>query len=250
MIIAPISQRVNLKGQNAVVFGGAGGIGACTVRALAREGATPIVIDLMDGHELTAELGSQGCSSYYIQCNVESPDSIKSALTTVINKYQKIDILIYSAGICHSTKFNTLGIEEWEREINVNLRGAFLALKEMLPHMQENKYGKIVCVGSIAGKIGGIMAGAHYCASKGGLHSLVKHFAKNVASDGVYVNAVAPGPVKTNLIADQSHTAEGIPLGRLGEPEDVAEAIIFLSSPASNWITGTVLDLNGGMLMD
>lgn len=250
MIVAPLSQKVNLKGQNAVVFGGAGGIGACTVRALAREGANPIIIDLLDGNELTAELGSLGYSSYYLPCNVEDPNSIKSAVETAINKFKKIDILIYCAGILHSTKFDVLDLEEWEKEINVNLRGAFLALKEIAAHMRENKYGKIVCVGSIAGKIGGVAAGAHYCASKGGLHSLVKHFAKVLAPEGIYVNAVAPGPVETNMIAGQSYATDTIPLRRLGAPEDVAEAIVFLSSSASNWITGTVLDINGGMLMD
>lgn len=250
MIVAPLSHQINLKGQNAIVFGGAGGIGACTVRALAREGANPIIIDLMDGRELTAELCSLGYSSHYIQCNVENTHEVTSAIETAIKKAGKIDILIYCAGILHSTSFDDLSIEEWEKELNVNLRGAFLALKEIAPHFRENKYGKIVSVGSIAGKIGGVAAGAHYCASKGGLHSLVKHFAKVLAPEGIYVNAVAPGPVETNMIAGQSYATDTIPLRRLGVPEDVAEAIVFLSSSASNWITGTVLDVNGGMLMD
>lgn len=239
MIIAPVSQKINLKGQNALVFGGTGGIGACTVQALAREGANPIVVDLQEEH-----------SNFYIKCNVENPLEVTNAVQTAITKAGKIDILIYCAGILHSTRFDALGIEEWEKEINVNLRGAFLALKEMAPHMRENNYGKIVCVGSIAGVIGGISAGAHYVASKGGLHALIKHFARSLAPEGIYVNAVAPGPVETNMIAGQHYGTEGIPLGRLGKPEDIAEAILFLSSPASNWITGTVLDVNGGMLMN
>jgi 3-oxoacyl-[acyl-carrier protein] reductase len=250
MIVAPLSGRVDLKGETAIVFGGAGGIGASTVRALAREGANTVIADLMDGKELTAELSSRGHRSEYIHCNVEDPNSIKSAIQFAIKKFNKIEILIYSVGVCHTTKFEDIIYKEWQKELSINLDGAFWTLKEIIPHMVENKYGKIVCVGSIAGKIGGISAGAHYCASKGGMHAMVKHFAKNVASSGVFVNAVAPGPVQTNLIAGQSYNADGIPLGRLGEPSDVAEPIIFLSSAASNWITGTVLDINGGALMD
>lgn len=250
MIVAPISKKVNLKGQNVIVFGGAGGIGACTVRALAREGANPIIIDMIDGHVLSQELCYLGYSSYYIHCDVSDPNSIKTALETAIQNSKRIDVLIYSVGILHNTKFDVLGLDEWEKELNVNLRGAFLAVQEAAVHMRENKYGKIVLVGSIAGKIGGIASGAHYCASKGGLHTLAKHFAKVLASDGIYVNVVAPGPVATNMISGQNYATDGIPLGRLGEPEDIAEAIIFLSSPASNWITGTVLDVNGGALMD
>jgi len=104
-------------------------------------------------------------------------------------------------------------------------------------------------MGSIAGRIGGILAGPHYCASKGGVHALVKAFAKRGAPAGIYVNGIAPGPVPTPMIAAEPYKDEMVPLGRLGQPEDIAEAVVFLSSQASHFITGQVLDVNGGMLM-
>ena len=110
--------------------------------------------------------------------------------------------------------------------------------------------GKVVCLGSIAGKIGGVLAGPDYCASKGGLHALVKSLAKRGASAGIYVNGIAPGPIRTPMTKDEPYKDDMVPLGRLGEPEDIAEAVVFLASPASNFITGTILDVNGGMLMD
>lgn len=244
-----ISQKTNLRGLNAIIVGGAGGIGACTSKVLAREGANIIVIDLQSGDELVKELNNLGSSSCYIPCNVENEYEIKKAISIALEKVTQIHILVYCSGVCHSTTLDILDSREWDKEININLRGAFLVLKEIVPHMKKNMFGKIVCVGSVAGKIGGIMAGPHYVASKGGLHALVKSTAKNVALYGVNVNAVAPGPVRTNMIAGQPYSADNIPLGRLGEPEDVAEAILFLSSQSSNWITGTILDVNGGAFM-
>lgn len=111
-------------------------------------------------------------------------------------------------------------------------------------------YGKVVCIGSIAGRVGGVISGPNYVASKGGVHAFVKWAAKDAADEGVYVNAIAPGPVWSGMTRGENYTPDMAPLGRIGEPEDIAEAVVFLASPASNWITGTVLDVNGGMLMD
>jgi 3-oxoacyl-[acyl-carrier protein] reductase len=109
--------------------------------------------------------------------------------------------------------------------------------------------GKIVCLGSIGGRVGGVLAGPHYCASKGGVHAFVKWAAKNGASEGIYVNGIAPGPIVTPMIADKPYKDEMVLLGRLGHPDDIAEVAVFLCSQASNFITGNIIDVNGGMLM-
>ncbi len=117
------------------------------------------------------------------------------------------------------------------------------------PHMAKQGGGKIVCIGSIAGRMGGLRAGPHYTSSKGAIHAFVKWAAKKGAPFGIYVNGIAPGPIDTPMIANQGYTADGIPLGRLGQPEDIAMAVVFLASQASNFITGQILDVNGGILM-
>lgn len=250
MYQAPISAQPNLRGQNILIVGGSGGIGACTAKAFAREGSNVLIADIGDGSILAEQLEGPSNNSFYIPCDVEDEQSVRAAIETAIEAVGQIHVLVYCAGICDATDLYTLSRTEWDKEINVNLRGAFFVLREVIPHMKQKMYGKIVCIGSIAGKMGGVLAGPHYAASKGGLHALVKSTAKAVASFGIYVNAIAPGPVNTNMIAGQPYSPVGIPLGRLGEPEDVAEVVLFLSSQASNWITGTVLDVNGGILMD
>jgi NAD(P)-dependent dehydrogenase (short-subunit alcohol dehydrogenase family) len=129
------------------------------------------------------------------------------------------------------------------------LKGTFLCCQEVYPKMKGNGYGKIVAIGSIAAKVGGVISGPHYVASKGGVQSLVKWFAQDGAAYNVYINTVAPGPVRTDMTEGYPYNDKMSPLNRLGEPEDIAEAVLFLSSQASNWITGITLDVNGGMLM-
>jgi 3-oxoacyl-[acyl-carrier protein] reductase len=124
-----------------------------------------------------------------------------------------------------------------------------LLTQAIWPHMVNQGGGKIVCIGSIAGRMGGLRAGPHYTATKGAVHAFVKWAARKGAPFGIYVNGIAPGPVDTPMIAGQAYSEEGIPLGRLGHPEDIAMAVVFLASQASNFITGQILDVNGGILM-
>ena len=145
--------------------------------------------------------------------------------------------------------------EEWRSILDVNLFGVLNPVRKLYPVMVKQGYGKIVALGSIAAKIGGVASGPSYVAAKSAVHGLMKWVAKSGASKGVYANVVAPGPVETPMWSKVTQRAApsahgSVPLGRYGQPEDIAQSILFLCSPASNWITGTVLDVNGGMLMD
>jgi 3-oxoacyl-[acyl-carrier protein] reductase len=161
-----------------------------------------------------------------------------------------IEVLVTAAGVYGSTAgIEDLDEEEVDRVLAVNLKGTLWMVQAVLPSMLERGGGKIVCIGSVAGKVGGVLAGPHYVASKGGIHALVKWVAKVGAPHGVYANAIAPGAIETEMITGKGYQPDYCPLGRLGQPEDIAEAVLFLASPASNYITGTVLDVNGGYYM-
>ncbi len=127
--------------------------------------------------------------------------------------------------------------------------GTFLMTQAVWPHMEKQGFGKIICLGSIAGRIGGVLAGPHYCASKGGIHAFVKWAAKHGTRSGIYVNGIAPGPIATPMTENEPYKDEMVPLGRLGQPQDIAEVAVFLASQASNFITGNIIDVNGGILM-
>ncbi len=166
-----------------------------------------------------------------------------------------IDILILCAGTISNAPLAVSTDEEWRAIFDVNVMGVVNPVRKLYPAMAKRGYGKIVALGSIAAKIGGVASGPSYVAAKSAVHGLMKWVAKAGAGNGVYANIIAPGPVETPMWASVTDrappsAATNVPLGRFGAPEDIAQAILFLCSPASNWITGTVLDVNGGMLMD
>jgi len=141
-------------------------------------------------------------------------------------------------------------VEQWNRVIGINLTGTFLVSQAFYDHMVERGYGKVVCVSSVSGRVGGVISDAGYASSKAGIHGLVRWLGKNAAEHGVYVNAVAPGPIVTPMTEDEDYRPDMVPLNRLGQPEDIAEGVVYLASDMSNYVTGTVLDVNGGMRMN
>jgi 3-oxoacyl-[acyl-carrier protein] reductase len=246
----PISGAINLHGQTAIVTGGARGIGAAIARTLAREGANVVVCDILPTNPIVSELKNKGQSCIGFTCDVTKQEQVDDLIQTTLNHFSTIDILVAGAGIVERTSLLKLKLEEWNRVIEVNLTGMFLTVQAAYRQMEKKGYGKIVCLGSISGKVGGIISGPHYVASKGGIHSFIKSVAKEAAPIGVYINGIAPGPVKSEMTDGLPYDQETIPLGRLGEPEDIAEATLFLVSQASNFITGQVLNVNGGLLME
>ncbi len=242
-----------LKGQTAIVTGGGQGIGRAICGIFAEEGASVVVVDI-DGaraEETVRQLRQEGRSAKAVRTDVSSGDEIKELVDGVLEDTGRVDILVNNAGLAVFRSVEQCTEEEWDRVMAVNLKGPFLLAKALLPTMKAQKAGTVINLASVAGKTGGVVSGAPYSVSKAGIECLTKSLARELAPYGVRVNAIAPGIIDTALTAhhDQSFV-DAIPLGGKGEPRDVAEAALFLASARSRHITGEILDVNGGLLMD
>lgn len=249
---------MKFEGKAAIVTGSAHGIGKGIARGLAKEGARVVVSDI---DETAASATAQSIQedfeviSLSIKTDVRKKSDIDALVKYALDNIGKIDIFINNAGIMYQTKTQDLSEQEWDEVVNVNMRSVFFCCQSVAPIMEKQRGGGILNMASIAGKIGGIASGAHYAVSKAGVICLTKIFARELAPFGVRVNALAPGPVDTALM----HTfppeiregfAKSCPLGKVAEVEDIVEAALFLLSDGAKHITGEILDINGGLLMD
>jgi 3-oxoacyl-[acyl-carrier protein] reductase len=250
-MIKDVSGPIDLTDKISLVTGASHGIGRAVADALAREGAHVAVCDVIPCTGTGADIKNRGKDYLEISCDVSKKADVHDAVAKVIRKWGRIDILISNAGILgeYDKELEDYAQEEWDQLIGINLKGTFLMTQAVWPHMKKQGSGKIVCMGSIAGRVGGVLAGPHYCASKGGIHAFVKWAAKNGMKYGISVNGVAPGPVATPMTEKEPYKDEMVPVGRLGQPQDIAEVVVFLASSASNFMTGNILDVNGGILM-
>ncbi len=251
---------MQFDGKVGVVTGGAGGIGEATVRALAREGARAVICDINEegANRLEKDLQRQGVKALAVRADISDPAQVKHLVEETLARFGRVDILVNNAGISpkHDGKKLRLwemSIAEWEQVIRVNLNGYFLCCREIVPHMISARWGRIVNISSLAARIGGIVAGSQYTAAKAGVLGLTKSLAAEVAEYGITVNAITPGRIDTPMTAKVSpvvnaEVVKRIPLGRLGTPDEVAAAILFLASEAAAYITGATLDVNGGMV--
>jgi 3-oxoacyl-[acyl-carrier protein] reductase len=248
---APYSGPIDLTDKVAIVSGASRGIGRAIAEALSREGANVATIDILSTADTAAAVEAVGRKALNIQCNIREKADIEKALDQIVNIWGHIDILVNNASVLGDSgkPFKEYTVEEWDSLLQTNLRGTFLMTQAVWPHMEKQGFGKIICLGSIAGRIGGVLAGPHYCASKGGIHAFVKWAAKHGTRSGIYVNGIAPGPIATPMTENEPYKDEMVPLGRLGQPQDIAEVAVFLASQASNFITGNIIDVNGGILM-
>jgi NAD(P)-dependent dehydrogenase (short-subunit alcohol dehydrogenase family) len=246
MVLMKPSGRVDLMGQSAIVTGAARGIGQAISLALAREGADIVAFDIMEPVETASRIRSFGRRALSIVGNVAEPDDVKRLVNTSLKECRQIQILVNNAGVPSSQSFQETTLDDWRRVIDVNLTGAFLCTQAILEHMMRNKYGKIVFIGSITGEVGAVKGSPAYAVSKGGVHALAKTVAKIGAPHGICANAVAPNVIRTKMTQGVQFPQTMFPLGRMGEPEDVAEAVVFLASPASNYVTGQILFVDGG----
>ena len=241
-----------------IVTGAASGIGRAAAIMFARYGANVVIADLDE--KGANEVRKQIKDRYNYECmaerlDVSQKESIYTLIAKIINRYQKIDILAHCAGICYfGIDFLDLPEKTWNQVIDVNLKGTFLIGQSVMKEMVKNNYGRIINTGSIAGEIGGLLSGADYAASKGGVFALTKTMAKCGAPYNITANCISPGQIDTQMTSvwneeEKKAFTDNIPLKRFGKPEEAAWAILFLASEEASFITGVVLDINGGILM-
>jgi len=249
---------MNFKDKVAIVTGAASGIGRATAIQLAGKNANVIIADLNieEAKELEKFLKDNYNGQFEAKkLDVSKIDQVDEFVSEVIKEFKKIDILVHCAGIAYlDIDFIDLKEEIWDRVININLKGTFLIGQRVMREMKKKEYGRIINIGSIAGEIGSVLSGANYAASKGGVHALTKTMAKYGAKYNITANCIAPGQINTrmtNIWNDEERKifSDKIPLGRFGEPEEAASAILYLASNEASFITGVVLDVNGGILM-
>ncbi|WP_137919287.1 SDR family oxidoreductase [Hydrogenophaga sp. 2FB] len=243
-----LSGPARLDGQVALITGGAGGMGRAISAAFQVAGATVVATDRAEKEDL-------GAGIEYAQYDVTSRAETDKVIDAVMAKHGKVDILVLCAGTIARTPLADSTDEEWESILKVNVMGVVNPARKLFPLMCQNGFGKILAAGSIAAKNGGVASGPAYVSAKSAVHGMMRWIAKAGAPHGVYANTLAPGPVETAMWASVTGNAApaanaSVPLGRWGNAEDIAQAALFLCSPASNWITGTSLDISGGMWMD
>ena len=238
----------DLTGQTAIVTGAATGLGEAIARRFAAAGATVVVADrdLAGAEAVAASLGS-----FAVEVDITKAASVQAATAAVLAKTGRIDILVNNAGIAgRAAPIWEQTEEDWNLAIAINLTGIFLFCKAVLPHMRERKYGRIVSIASIAGKEGNPNMCA-YSASKAGVIGLTKSIAKEVATEGICINAVAPAVIRTKILEQLTpqqvaYMTDRIPMKRTGEPNEIAAVVHFLASPDASFVTGQCYDASGG----
>ncbi len=250
-----MEEGLKLTGRVALVTGAAQGIGKAVALLLARNGADMVVsdINLEKAEETANEIDSIGRKALAVKVDVANWNDVERMVEVILEKFAKIDILVNNAGITRDKLILRMTEEDWDAVLNVNLKGTFHCTKAVVRHMAKQRSGKIVNIASVVGEMGN--AGqANYSASKAGVIGLTKTIAREFAQRGININAIAPGYIETPMTEVLPEKAKEelkklIPMERLGKPEDVAEAVLFFVSEESNYITGQVLNVNGGIYM-
>ena len=244
---------MKLQDKVAIVTGGNQGIGRAAALRLAEAGAKVVVASRNQerNRQVAAEIEQRfQRQALPLAVDVAERQAVEALVEKVIEEFGQVDILVNNAGICRlSQPFEELEDEAWDAVLDVNVKGVLHCVRAVIPLFKAQNAGKIVNVASLAGEVGGIATAADYVASKAAVLGLTKSLARYLGPYQVNVNAVAPGFIRTSMTEAMQIDVGGIPLRSVGEPEDVAEAICFLASPRSRYITGTTLDVNGGLYM-
>ena len=244
---------MNLENKVAIVTGGNQGIGYATAVSLAAAGANVVI--MARNTKINREAVNNINGLYPGKASAEELDvtskvSVKTAFERVYLEFGHLDILVNNAGICNlSQPFENIDEDKWDQVMDVNLKGILNCVKTVIPIFKKQNSGKIINVASLAGEVGGIATSADYVASKAAVIGLTKSLARYLGQYNVNVNAVAPGFIATEMTKEMSITMNVIPLGCVGKPQDVADGITFLASERARYITGTTLDINGGVFM-
>lgn len=243
---------MRLENKVAIITGGARGIGKATAELFVREGAKVIIWDILEeGLDTAREIREQGFVCQFDKVNVKSVESIEAATQRAMEQFGQIDILINNAGILRDKSFLKMSMEEWQSVIDINLTGVFNCTKAVVPHMMEKNYGRVICTSSVVGQTGAF-GQTNYVAAKAAIIGMVKTWAKEFGKFNITANAVAPGFVKTDMtdsIPDEIRKGfiANIPVRRLGEPKDIANAYLYLASEEASYVSGHTLSVNGGV---
>jgi 3-oxoacyl-[acyl-carrier protein] reductase len=245
------------EGKIAIVTGGGNGIGKAISLALAREGANVAIWDVNErqANQVANEIIADSGQAIARKADVSDEKVVKKATEEVLATWNRIDILVNNAGIARVAPIEKITIAEWDLVMAVNLKSTFLCSQAVMGIMKRQKSGKIINLGSIAGKLGGIAVGAHYSASKAAVMCFTKSLARELAPHGINVNAMAPGIIETEMTqeitgGDWSTYLATIPMGRVGTIDEVARVAVFLASEDASYLTGEIIDINGGQFMD
>jgi 3-oxoacyl-[acyl-carrier protein] reductase len=247
--------KLRLKDKVAIITGAASGIGFAAALSFARQGAKVAVVDFNEelGNVSVHNIKSEGYDATFFQVNVADRESVDEMVKAVLGEYGRIDILVNNAGITKDGMLSKLSVEDFQKVVDVNLTGVFHCTQAVLPTMVEQGKGKIINTSSVSGVYGNV-GQTNYAATKAAVVGMTKTWAKELGRKGINVNAVAPGFIETGMTAkvpekilDQMKMM--VPLGRLGVPEDIANAYLFLASEESNYVNGTVLHVDGGIMM-
>jgi len=249
---------MEFTGQTAIVTGSARGFGRAICRRLARGGARVVAADInLPGAEGTVKLIAQdGGQGLAVKVDVSSSASVEALVKTTLAAFDgRIDVLVNNAATWTNVPTEELAEEEWDRMVNVNMKGVFLCVKHIIPIMKRQRKGHIVNIASIAVRTGGTYAGIHYVASKGGVLAMTKKLAKELGPFGIVVNGVNPGSSPTEMMQGwPQEILDGIikntPLGRMCAPEDIADTVAFLASDGARFVNGVTVDVNGGLVCD
>ena len=247
-----------LKGKTAIITGSGRGIGRAIALAMAEQGANIVVndVNMESADEVVAEIEAMGRQAIAVKADVTVEEQVKAMIETCINRFGKLDILVNNAGIIQTAPVTEIDGKDWDRVMEVNLKGVFLCCKAALAPMKAQHGGKIINIASVAGKRGGgLLGNSCYSASKGGVIAFTKSLARESGPFGINVNAITPAFTDTEMTRSiapdkKEFIIKMLPLGRVGQPSDIAGAVCFLASSMSDYMTGEIMDVDGGLMCD